>query len=97
MLFVTLGLKKFQEKCERERQEETTSSAAANNQYLELALPIILTAPNALICGDFNAHSALWDDHAASDERQLEVEDWLIENEHSVVNNNSPTRTNLGT
>ena len=73
-----------------------TSSTSFTNQ-LELALPIIPTASNAIICGDFNAHSTLWDDHAASDERGSQIEDWLIENELTVLNDNTPTRINPAT
>jgi len=73
-----------------------TSSTSFTNQ-LELALPIIPTASNAIICGDFNAHSTLWDDHAASDERGSQIEDWLIEIELTVLNDNAPTRINPAT
>ena len=39
----------------------------------------------------------MWDDHAASDDRGAELEDWLIENELTVLNDNSPTRINPAT
>ena len=35
---------------------------------------------SSLICGDFNAHSILWDNHVACDARGEELVDWIFDN-----------------
>ena len=45
----------------------------------------------AIVCGDFNAHSQIWDHNYPSDNRGEETLDWIIENNLSVLNNGDPT------
>jgi ribonuclease HI/exonuclease III len=53
---------------------------------------IIPTGPDSLICGDFNAHSTMWDFHAKPDKRGLQVEEWMTENNLRLLNSGDPTR-----
>ena len=49
--------------------------------------------PNSIICGDLNAHSELWDQHAKPCDRVEEIEDWAVSNDLSIINDGSYTRT----
>ena len=62
------------------------SSGAFAGKVIRLATEIIPTSPSALICGDFNAHSPLWDSIQPSDQRGEEIEDWMIAKNLSVLN-----------
>ena len=52
---------------------------------------------SSLICGDFNAHSILWDNHVACDARGEELVDWIFDNNLSILNDGDPTRINRTT
>ena len=57
---------------------------------LRLATEIVPVTNNSIICGDFNAHSLLWDNN--EDTRGEEVEDWIIDKGLTVLNDGTPTR-----
>jgi endonuclease/exonuclease/phosphatase family metal-dependent hydrolase len=70
---------------------------SASRQYrakhlCRLDTSIIPATPNSLICGDFNAHSPMWDSIAASDIRGSEVEDWMVAKKLTLLNNGQATR-----
>ena len=50
------------------------------------AFEIIPTSSTSIICGDFNAHSQLWDSSSTEDERGNLVELWMISNELDHLN-----------
>ena len=52
---------------------------------------------NSVICGDFNAHTNLWDPIQPVDDRGEELLDWTLENNLSILNDGiSHTRLNPG-
>ena len=50
--------------------------------------------PNYIIAGDFNAQFILWDEIQLPDQRGANVEDWVIDNDLSIMNDGTPTRVN---
>ena len=48
---------------------------------------------SSLICGDFNAHSVLWDNRIDPDQRGDSLTEWIFDNNLSVLNNGDATRT----
>ena len=54
----------------------------------------IPTPDNAIITGDFNAHSPLWDLLQPPDNRGTEVETWTHDDNLNVLNDGTPTRIN---
>ena len=63
-------------------------------QEIKFSPDIIRTSPNSIICGDFNGHSPMWDQIQPQDARGEETEDWIIDNELSILNGEAPTRLN---
>ena len=72
-------------------------SSSATIADLNMEVDIIPTAPNVIICGDFNAHSILWDTQIQTDARGEEIEDWIIDNNLTVLNEGEHTRINPAT
>ena len=68
--------------CPPSSSERTTSFDATN-------IPI---HTNSIICGDFNGHDELWDEHASPDKRGEEIEEWATTNGLTVINDGTPTR-----
>ena len=64
-----------------------------NNPSQRLATEIIPVSDNLIVAGDFNAHSALWDQKVETDARGEEMEDWILDNNLAVNNNGNPTRS----
>ena len=60
-----------------------------------LKLDGISSEPDTIIMGDFNAHSQLWDRHQPDDERGERILDWTFENNLTVLNDGSVTRTTV--
>jgi len=59
--------------------------------------PDMIPCPSsALICGDFNAHSILWDGRAKPDQRGEALIDWVFENNLTILNNGDATRVDRG-
>ena len=60
--------------------------------------PEIIPAPaNSIICGDFNAHSRIWDNIQPEENRGHRVEDWIAENELVLLNTGAVTHINRAT
>jgi hypothetical protein len=59
-----------------------------------LATEIIPLSRDSIILGDFNAHSPIWDHSQPYDARGHAVEDWIIENDLSILNDGRATRIN---
>lgn len=57
-----------------------------------VAVDIIPTLKNSLICGDVNAHSPLWDEIQPPDARGNQIVDWVIDKDLSILNTGEPTR-----
>ena len=68
------------------------SSLAKAGLPTHISPEIIPTSPNSIICGDFNAHSLLWDTILQGDTRGYCIEDWLIDSNLTVINGDVPTR-----
>ena len=47
---------------------------------------------SSLICGDFNGHNPLWDQHQPQDSRGEAVHKWIIDNELHILNIGDRTR-----
>ncbi len=47
--------------------------------------------------GDLNAHPPLWDEHQPADQRGELVEDWLLSQNASILNDGTATCVNRGT
>ena len=62
-----------------------------------LRLDLLPTSKNAIIAGDFNAHSPIWDNVQKEDERGEILETWVSNNDLHILNDGSPTRINKGT
>ena len=67
------------------------------NTVTTLRLDVLSSGPNDIIAGDFNGHSPLWDSIQPSDARGQSVEDFMIEENLSVLNDGCATRINPGT
>ena len=74
-----------------------STSLAHQGQDIRLATEIIPIASNSLIGGDFNAHSGLWDPIQPTDNRGNELEDWMIDNDLTILNEGDSTRINRAT
>ena len=61
---------------------------------IKLRTDAIPALKSSLICGDFNAHSILWDYSVEPDDRGGELVDWVFENNLCILNNGDGTRTN---
>ena len=59
--------------------------------------PGILTGPNTIVAGDFNAHSHVWDPHQREDVQGHRIEDWALTVGLSCINDgfNPATGANL--
>ena len=66
---------------------------SSSTQETRFAPALIPSGPDSIIVGDFNAHSSLWDNVKPPDQRGKEVEDWLLDQDLSCVNDGSPTLT----
>ena len=53
---------------------------------------MISASTQAIIVGDFNGHSRLWDYLQPPDPRGQELEDWILDHDLHVLNDGSPTR-----
>ena len=53
------------------------------------AIPVL---QSSLICGDFNGHNPLWDQHQPQDARGEAVHNWIIDNELDILNIGDRTR-----
>ena len=69
----------------------------SKGQVINFRPDIIPTSDPCIICGDFNAHSAVWDPHVPSDNRGEEVIDWLVSNSLTSLNDGKPTHINRAT
>ena len=69
----------------------------SKGQVISLRPDIIPTNDPCIICGDFNAHSPIWDPHVPSDNRGEEVIDWLMANSLTSMNDGQPTHINRAT
>jgi len=66
--------------------------ANSDNEDVIFDTSIIPTGPNSLICGDFNAHTELWDSKVKADDRGEEVTEWALNNDLTVLNDGDVTR-----
>ena len=57
----------------------------------------ILTDPNIIVAGDFNAHSHVWDPYQREDAQGHRIEDWALTAGLSCINDGTPTRFNPAT
>jgi len=73
------------------------SSKAHEDLNPRLATEIVTCNKDALIAGDFNGHSLLWDEVQPPDERGEDIINWVIDEDLSIANDGSPTRINRGT
>ena len=64
---------------------------------IKLRTDAIPAMRSSLICGDFNAHSMLWDEHVPQDARGESLVDWVFDNNLSILNNGDSTRVNRTT
>ena len=64
------------------------------NQNVRLATKTIPSTSESIVLGDFNAHSPIWDQFQPPDERGEAVEDWIINNDMTVLNDGRHTRIN---
>ena len=69
----------------------------STGQDISFRPEIIPTSKNSITCGDFNAHSMMWDQLQPEDARGGEVEDWVVNNEQKVLNDGTRTRVNRAT
>ena len=53
------------------------------------AIPVL---QSSVICGDFNGHTSLWDEHQPQDSRGDQVLNWIIDNELDILNVGDRTR-----
>ena len=67
------------------------------HDVIRLSTEIIPALKSSLICGDFNGHTALWDDIQPTNDRGELMVDWIIDNNLHIVNNGEPTRLNRET
>ena len=67
---------------------------ANTTNNVKFCTDIIPALDNSLICGDFNAHSFLWDHNQPNDVRGSVLEDWCAEKELNILNSGEPTRHN---
>ena len=63
-------------------------------ESIKLRTEAIPALKSSLICGDFNAHSSIWDSIQPTDDRGEEVLDFAIDHELTILNDGSPTRVN---
>ncbi len=49
------------------------------------------------VCYNLKAHSPLWDEHQPADQRGELVEDWLLSQNASILNDGTATCVNRGT
>ena len=60
--------------------------------------PYVLNcSQEGIYVGDFNAHSALWEDTQPEDRRGEELENWMTLRGLTCLNDGSATRVNVGT
>jgi len=64
---------------------------------IKLRTDAIPAMRSSLICGDFNAHTILWDEHVPQDARGEELVDWVFDNNLSILNDGDSTRVNRTT
>ena len=64
---------------------------------IKLMTDFIPAAKSAVICGDFNCHSALWDSNQPPDERGAKLTDWAIDKNLTILNNGNMMRINRNT
>ena len=69
----------------------------STGQDIEFNTTGIPISDYTFVAGDLNGHSPLWDLIQPPDDRGSEIEDWVIENELTVLNDGSPTRVNPAT
>ena len=62
------------------------------HESIRLATETIPVGARSLIAGDFNAHSILWDEIQPQDARGTLIEDWVIDNDLTILNDCSATR-----
>ena len=61
---------------------------------IKLRTDAIRAMRSSLICGDFNDHTILWDEHVAQDARGEALADWVFDNNLSILNDGDSTRVN---
>ena len=66
--------------------------ANSEGEVVKLETSLIPTGKNSIICGDFNAHSEVWDPFLKFDDRGEEIENWIQTNDLEVLNDHSGTR-----
>ena len=64
------------------------------DRNIRLATETLPTSRDSISLGDFNAHSPIWDWHVPADDRGGVMEDWIINNDLTVLNDGRPTRIN---
>ena len=70
----------------------------SKGQEINFCPEIIPTSDTSIICGDFNAHTKMWDEVQPEDARGETVENWIIDKELNILNEGrSPTRINRAT
>ena len=70
----------------------------SKGQEINFCPEIIPASNNSIICGDFNAHSKMWDEIQPEDARGEAVENWIIDKQLGILNDGcTPTRHNRGT
>ena len=70
----------------------------STGQEIKFCPEIIRTSSDAVICGDFNAHSKTWDELQPEDSRGAQVEAWLADQNLVPINHRmTPTRHNRAT
>ena len=67
-------------------------AGSKGQDIIQLRTHVIPSLKSALICGDFNAHTLMWDNRAAPDKRGEELLDWAFDHELTILNNGDGTR-----
>jgi ribonuclease HI len=88
---VKMGKRKWAQFCNLYCPPVRSHSAGQN---IRLATESIPTSAESVILGDFNAHSPIWDLSQPSDARGETIEDWIVTNNLTVLNDGRHTRIN---
>ena len=66
----------------------------SHTSNVKLNLEEVITSPDSLTVGDFNAHSGLWDLNQPEDDRGETLLEWASSHDLTILNDGSPTRLN---
>ena len=71
-------------------------TTSKGQDVIKLRTDAIPCMESSLICGDFNAHSVLWDSRIDPDQRGDSLVEWIFDNNLTVLNNGDATRIDRG-